>query len=248
MPPCAVPPLDPWATLEAQAAAWGIALDARQLDQFRAYWRLLVEANRRTNLTRITEERDVVIKHFLDSLSVLYALAPAGPEPMRIGDIGAGAGFPGIPMLIARPRDSLTLLEASAKKVAFLDALLAELGLSATVIHGRAEDLGRSPSHRERYDVVTARAVAELAVLAEFCLPLVRVGGRFVAPKGAKAPAELAAAGKALRVLGAAPPKIVSLQLPGDAGGRQILVIPKMAETPIRYPRTAGTPQRSKIC
>lgn len=228
------------------AASLGVKISASQVEQFTRYYAALSTWNERVNLTAITAEKEVVIKHFLDSLSCLKGVDfPDGSETL---DVGAGAGFPGVPLKIVRPGIRLTSLDSVEKKLAFLRHLGDELGLSEfRVIHGRAEDLGRNPSHREQYSLVVARAVANLAVLGEYCLPFCRVGGVMLAMKGPTAAEEVAEAGRALEVLGGAVREIVALELPGGGGARRLVIIDKVRPCSPEYPRRAGVPEKRPI-
>lgn len=222
--------------LRAGAEAIGIAVEDDCLPRYRRYYELLVEWNERFNLTRITSEDDAAVKHLLDSLS---ALRLSGWGSWRsLADVGSGAGFPGIPLKIARPALAVTLIEATAKKVGFLRAVVRELGLEGVeIVHGRGEECGRRTDFRERFDVVTARAVAKLNALAEYCLPLVAVGGQFIAFKGPEGADEADAARGACALLGGSAPRLESFVLPDDAGRRTLVVVEKMRQTPPGYPR-----------
>jgi 16S rRNA (guanine527-N7)-methyltransferase len=185
---------------EGARALLHLDLTPAQLAAFETYARLLREWNERFNLTGITDDQGLQVKHFLDSLTVLPAL-PTGAA--RVADVGTGAGFPGLPLKLIRPELRLTLIEATGKKVTFLEAVIAALNLSGVaVVKARAEEIGQDPAHRERYDAVLARAVAELPVLLEYTLPLARVGGAVIAQKGEAAPAEAETAEAAARRLG----------------------------------------------
>lgn len=226
------------------AAAWGLQLTAQQLDQFAVYATLLREWNKRTNLTAITSTDQIYLRHFLDSL-VCTRCWPMPPQTLV--DIGSGAGFPGLPLKLLYPALDVTLLESVGKKAAFLRHVTAALGLSqVTIVQARAEDLGRDPQQRERYDCVTARAVAEVRVLAEYGLPLLRIGGRLCAPKGAAADAELAAAANALALLGGDAGVCLPYRLP-DATERQLVCVTKTGSTPSTYPRRSGVPARRPL-
>lgn len=225
-------------------AAWGIPLAPHQLDQFARYAAELRRWNARVNLTAITGEREIATRHFLDSLRCALSW---GPPPASLVDIGAGAGFPGLPLKILRPELRLTLSESVAKKAAFLAHIAAELGLAdVEVTTARAEALGRDPAHRERYDLAVARAVAELRVLAEYCLPLCRVGGRFLAPKGAQIGAELATARAAIERLGGRVVGVETVVLPG-VEPRALVIVDKVAATPAQYPRAPGIPAKRPL-
>jgi 16S rRNA (guanine527-N7)-methyltransferase len=230
--------------LAATANAWGLELGNGQLDQLAAYAAELLHWNARVNLTAISDEREVTIRHFLDSLRCALSW---GAAPASLVDVGAGAGFPGLPLKILRPELRLTLIESVEKKAAFLRHVAAELGLgNVQVVVGRAESAGRDPAHREQYDVAVARAVAELRVLAEYCLPLCRVGGRFLAPKGAQVADELARAQAAVELLGGHVIAVEGVELPG-VEPRTLVVIEKRAPTPAQYPRAAGVPAKRPL-
>jgi 16S rRNA (guanine527-N7)-methyltransferase len=230
--------------LAETAAAWGFALSQAQLDQFALYAAELRRWNERVNLTAITDPEQIVTRHFLDALACARVW---GDAPATLVDIGSGAGFPGLVLKLLRPALRVTLVESVGKKAAFLEHMAALLGLEGVqVLAARAEELGRDARHRERYDVTTARAVAELRVLAEYCLPLCRVGGRFLAPKSAQVAAELNMAGTALERLGGALIEVAPVQLPG-VEPRTIVVVGKVAPTPDTYPRGVGVPGRRPI-
>jgi len=229
----------PMEKLAQAARAFNVDLSPQQLDAFEIYLRELTDWNTRINLTAIIERESVLVKHFLDSLS----LVPQLPETaVTLLDVGSGAGFPGVPLKIARPHLRVTLLEAVGKKVAFLQHLVTALNLTDTLaLHRRAEDLARDAAHREHYDVVVARAVAELRVLAEYCLRCVRVGGIFIAQKGIAVDDEVQTAARALRILGGEIRAIESVQLPG-LEPRHLIVVAKIAPTTATFPRRAGMP------
>lgn len=228
--------------LKKGALALGVELGDREINQFSAYTALLLEWNKKFNLTRITDPAEIAVKHYLDSLTCLAAAR--FPEGALVADVGTGAGFPGVPLAIARPDMRLVLIEATRKKLTFLEALRqAILSLSKDgapcieLVHARAEDVGRLPEHRERCDVVVARAVAEMRVLAEYCLPLVKVGGVFIAQKGPDVEHELARARPGISALGGADPEVVRLTLPGTDLRRSLVVIRKAKPTPGGFPR-----------
>ena len=185
--------------------------------------------------------------HFLDSLSTLLAL-PNGSSPIRLLDVGAGAGFPGLPLKLAKPDLQLTLLEATAKKTAFLDALVTELGLeSVTVLTGRAEAAAHDAAHREQYDAVVSRGVAKLATLAEYLLPFCKVGGLAIAMKQGDIAGELTEAERAIGLLGGVLQETVAVDLPGLPPGRQLVVMRKAHATPPAYPRRTGLPAKRSL-
>lgn len=223
----------------------GLSLAAPVLEKFRIYLEELLHWNRSVNLTRITYPEEVVVKHFLDSLTCLRALPLADGE--RVLDVGSGAGFPGVPLRIVRDI-RLVLLDSSRKRVEFLQHLCRELGLAdVEVLHGRAEDLGRREGYREAFAVVLARAVASLDVLAEYCLPLTAQGGYFLAQKGPKAEEELAAASGAIGLLGGKLARVERVVLPAGAGERCLILIQKVNGTPPQYPRKAGIPAKRPL-
>ncbi|MFN8484621.1 MAG: 16S rRNA (guanine(527)-N(7))-methyltransferase RsmG [Anaerolineae bacterium] len=234
--------------LAVEAAARGIALSPAQLAQFETYYHELIEWNSRFNLTRITDYTAVSVEHFLDSLMPLALCPDAFPDAARVVDVGSGAGLPGVALKIARPDLRLTLTDAVGKKVRFLDHLIARLALADTAaVHARAEDMGRDRAYRAAFDVAVARAVADMAVLAEYLLPLARVGGVVIAQKGSQVEAELARAGRAVQTLGGAAPRLAAYTLPGLDAPRVLVSIPKARRTPDAYPRRAGVPSQEPL-
>jgi 16S rRNA (guanine527-N7)-methyltransferase len=224
----------------------GLRLTGSQLSAFGRYADELVAWNERVNLTAITEAGSIETRHFLDSLTCLTAMG--GMPGGRVIDIGTGAGFPGIPLKIAHPQLRLTLVEATGKKAEFCRHVVGRLGLEGVdVIHGRAEDIGHSPEHRETYDWALARAVAVLPVLVEYLLPLLRIGGRAIAQKGETGPAEAQTAERALRLVGGRVGQILPVELPGVAEPRFLIVMEKVARTPETYPRRPGVPAKKPL-
>ena len=233
-------------TMSAAAAELGISLTVKQLEKCEKFYRLLVETNKNLNLTAIVDEKDAAIKHFIDSLTCLKVMPIE--KGTRLLDVGAGAGFPGIPLLICCPGLNITMIEAAAKKVSFLKQAIKDLRLeNIEAVHARAEDFGRNRNHREKYDVVVSRAVAPLAVLAEYCLPPLMVRGVFVAMKGPKLQEEIKAAENALVVLGGEIRKVVAVKLPLTGDERRLVLIGKIKATPEKYPRRAGVPAKNPI-
>ncbi len=227
----------------------GITLTAKQLEQFAIYYRMLVDSNKHVNLTRITEENEVYLKHFYDSITGALAEPRLQTASLTLCDIGAGAGFPSLPLKIAFPQLKVTIVDSLNKRIAFLEELVAKLGLTdVELVHDRAETFSAKKSaHRERFDAVTARAVARLSVLSELCLPAVQVGGEFIAYKALAAPEELQDAAKAIAKLGGQVRQTVKLTLPGTDDERNIILIDKMAPTPTKYPRRPGLPNKKPI-
>ena len=214
-------------------------LTKAQLAQFETYYAMLADWNTRVNLTAITEPEDVAKKHFLDSLAAAPYLKPGA----SIVDVGTGAGFPGLPLLILRPDLRVTLMDSLQKRLTFLEAVLKELKLKAELVHARAEDAGQNPMYREKFDIALTRAVSGLPVLCELTLPLVKVGGVSIAYKGDCAE-ELAASGNALSVLHATAERVV---IPADYGARELVILTKTGTTPKQYPRKAGTPSKNPL-
>ncbi|HMQ52665.1 MAG TPA: 16S rRNA (guanine(527)-N(7))-methyltransferase RsmG [Anaerolineae bacterium] len=233
--------------LQAGAAQFQISLNERQLAAFELFAQELVTWNEKFNLTRITEPAEIAVKHFLDSLSVLAAW-PAGLASPAVIDVGSGAGFPGVPLKIVRPTMRLTLLESTGKKAKFLTHLVQVLGLRQTeVVTARAELAGRQPRHRAGYDLAVARAVAPMAVLAEYTLPLLKVGGRVIAQKGQSPIEETRTAEAAIRILGGKLTAILPIEVPGLDAARHLVVIDKIKSTPQLYPRRPGVPVKEPI-
>lgn len=224
----------------------GQGLTEPQMQAAENYADLLQEWNQKINLTGINTPEEIRIKHFLDSLSCQIAMQ--GSPVDSVIDVGTGGGFPGLPLRLLYPEMRLTLVESIAKKTAFLSLIVQELGLDhVQVITSRAEDVGQDPAHREQYAWAVARAVALLPVLAEYLLPLVRVGGFMLAQKGATAPEELEAAGPALEILGGRFKELIPVSLPGVEESRFLVVIEKVVPTPKKYPRRAGMPAKRPL-
>ena len=229
---------------------WNITLSDRQVKQFMDYYALLVEWNSFMNLTAITEFEDVGKKHFVDSLAVVNAISfeELSTDNLSLIDVGTGAGFPGIPLAIVFPNLQVTLLDSLNKRMKFLDTVIEKLALSnCTTIHGRAEDYAKPSLLRESFDLCVSRAVANLSTLSEYCLPYIKVGGRFVSYKSEKISEEAKMAEKAITVLGGIVKDRVELCLPGTDMYRNIFVIQKEKSTPKKYPRKAGTPSKEPI-
>lgn len=219
----------------------GVRMNSRQMAALARYEEELLAWNNRMNLTAIRTAEEIRIKHFLDSLTCAPVMREA--PPLRVIDVGTGAGFPGLVLKIAFPSLQMTLVESVGKKVTFCQHMVDVLGLEqVTVLQERAEALGQQRAHREQYDLAVARAVASMPVLAEYLLPLVRVGGRMLAMKGESGPAEAHAAEHAFKVLGGELRQLFPVNLPGVAEDRYLVVIHKIAATPPGYPRRVGLP------
>lgn len=230
----------------------GICLDGEKLCKLTRYFEMLTEKNKVMNLTAITDEDEFITKHFLDSLSLLNFTATgkeiAEGKELKVIDVGTGAGFPGMVLKIVCPQLQMTLFDSLNKRLLFLDEVIADLGLTGVqTIHGRAEDLGHDRAHREFYDLVLARAVANLSTLSEYCLPLAKIHGQFIAYKSSELEEELQTAGKAIGILGGKTEENVSFTLPGTDFNRAFAVIRKAKETPNKYPRKAGTPAKEPL-
>ncbi|TDA68141.1 MAG: 16S rRNA (guanine(527)-N(7))-methyltransferase RsmG [Chloroflexi bacterium] len=224
----------------------GIQLTSRQLAAFKKYEEVLLEWNKNINLTAIRDGEGIRNKHFLDSLTCMLAWRDRSPE--RLIDIGTGAGFPGIPLKIIMPRLQLTLVESVGKKLEFCRHMVDILGLeNVTCLQARAEELGLAREHREKYDWAVARAVANLPVLAEYLLPLVRIGGGMLAQKGETGPAEAHKADRAIHVLGGRIKQLIPVLLPGVTEERFLVVVDKVSATPPGYPRRVGLPAKRPI-
>ena len=233
--------------LKEKAAVFGIDLNDFQLNQFRHYYEMLVEKNKVMNLTAITERAEVIDKHFVDSL----ALVKTGVDltDQKILDLGTGAGFPGIPLKIAFPNLIITLLDSLNKRVRFLNEVIDALELKdINAIHGRAEDFAKQKEYREQFDYVVSRAVANLSVLSEYCVPYVKEKGYFLPYKSGNIKEELDQSKKAIQVFGGLVEDIISFEIPDTGLSRTILKIRKEKLTPKRFPRKAGLPAKEPIC
>lgn len=225
-----------------------IKLSSKQKEQFLIYYQELIETNKKVNLTRITDEEDVYQKHFYDSVTPVLEFPDLFKGDKTLCDVGAGAGFPSLPIKILCPDLKVTIIDSLGKRLKFLESLVQKLGLTnVTLVHSRAEDAGQNPALREKFDIVTARAVARMSVLGEYCLPLVKLDGYFVALKGPKADAELTEAKKAIKLLGGKTEKVVELELPNSTDERTLILVKKLSKTPKKYPRQAGTPNRKPL-
>lgn len=224
----------------------GIELSEHQIAQFKKYFELLVEWNEKMNLTAITDFEGVYLKHFYDSISASFYFDFT--KVTTVCDVGAGAGFPSIPIKICHPHLEITIVDSLNKRITFLNHLTDELKLdNMSFVHARAEEFGQNASYRERFDVVTARAVARLSVLSELCIPLAKDGGYFVALKAAAGSEEMKDASKAISTLGAKLKEEFSFLLPVEESERSLYVFDKVKATPKKYPRKPGVPNKSPI-
>ena len=232
--------------LENVFTEMGLTFTDEQMELFAKYDDFLIDYNTKINLTRIIDPREVAVKHFGDSLTLLTQ--DVLPQGASIADVGTGAGFPGIPLAISRPDLQITLMDSLRKRIEFLRELIQALGITnVTLVWGRAEELGQNPQYRNRFDIVIARAVAPLRVLVELCLPLTKTNGVFLAMKGPKAEEEVEAATNALKIIGG---KLIGTRivvLPLLKEMRTLVHILKNRPTPREYPRKAGTPERQPI-
>lgn len=224
----------------------GIELSQDKIDKLIKYYELLVEKNKVMNLTAITEYKDVVIKHFADSLSIIKAVNMS--EVTNIIDIGTGAGFPGMVLKIVFPDVKITLLDSLNKRVYFLNEVITELHLKdINAIHGRAEDYAHNDIYREKYDLCVSRAVANLSTLSEYCIPYVKVGGKFVSYKAGECEEEINNAKKAVNMLGGKIEETVDFILPETDISRTFVVIDKLRNTSVKYPRKSGLPSKEPL-
>jgi 16S rRNA (guanine527-N7)-methyltransferase len=234
------------ALIQDARTLFNVHFTARQMMSLINYEKELLEWNQKFNLTAIRDVESIRIKHFLDSYSCVQAWK-ANP-PHRLVDIGTGAGFPGIPLKIIYPTMHVTLVESVGKKAMFCQHVIQTLGLEGIeIIQTRAEDLGQNPAHRESYDWAVARAVANLNILSEYLLPLVKVGGTMLAQKGESGPAEAQSAEKAMKLLGGKLKQLIPVELPGVADDRFLVLVDKVAATPPKYPRKAGIPMKMPL-
>lgn len=234
-------------SFEKDLEEFNIQLDKRQICQFLQYYELLVEWNSFMNLTAITDFDEVLKKHFVDSLSLIKAMELS--KEYSVIDIGTGAGFPGIPLKIAFPNLEITLLDSLNKRIKFLDEVIEKLELKdIKTIHGRAEDFAKDNEYREKYDLCVSRAVANLSTLSEYCLPYIKVGGKFISYKSEKITDEMNAAKNAINILGGNISGQVDFNLPGCDIYRNLFIIEKVKDTPKKYPRKAGLPSKEPIC
>jgi len=224
-----------------QARGLNVDVTGDQAQKLGDYCTAVLEMNRHLNLTAITDPRDVEVKHVLDCITLCALPELRG----RVADVGTGAGFPGVVIKIAKPDLDVTVIDATRKKLGFIETACRRLGIEVTAVHGRAEELARG-QHREQFDTVCARAVAPLGSLVEYCLPLVKVGGHFIAMKGPEAASEISDSLYAIETLGGQKPQLVKATLPGDIE-RTLITIKKISQTPSHYPRNGKNITKSPI-
>lgn len=222
----------------------GILLKEKQINQFYTYMNLLLEWNEKINLTAITNPEEITLKHFIDSMTIAKYI----DKNLRLIDVGTGAGFPGIPLKIIREDIEITLLDSLNKRVNFLNEVINQLGLTKIqTIHSRVEDFGQDKKYREKFDCATSRAVANLATLAEYLMPLVKSNGVCISMKGSNVEEEIQESKKAISVLGGKIENREEFQLPKSNIDRNIIIIRKIKHTPQKYPRKSGTPAKDPI-
>lgn len=221
-----------------------IVFKEEQIRKFYTYMNLLIEWNNKINLTAITEPNEIIIKHFIDSLTILKYFE----DKETVIDVGTGAGFPGIPIKIMKENVKVTLLDSLNKRINFLNEVIEQLELkNIETVHSRIEDFGRNKKNREKFDVVTSRAVANLTTLSEYMVPLTKIGGKCICMKGLNVEEEIEKSKNAIKILGGEIVKIEKLKLPEEKSDRNIIIINKQKNTPAKYPRKAGTPSREPI-
>ena len=221
-----------------------IVFNEKQIEQFYKYMKLLIEWNEKINLTAITDENEIILKHFIDSLTIAKYI----PNNVSFADVGTGAGFPGIPIKIYREDVNVILVDSLNKRINFLNEVISELSLeNIESIHSRVEEFGKNKKYREKFDIVTARAVANLSVLSEYLIPLVDIDGKCICMKGSEVQEELNESKNAINILGGKVEKIESFELPDSDMRRNVVIISKIRNTPGKYPRKPGTPAKEPI-
>lgn len=230
--------------IKIYAGEIGISLEEEQIKQFYQYMKLLLEWNEKINLTAITKPEDIILKHFIDSLTITKHI----PKNAKIIDVGTGAGFPGIPLKIVRKDLTVTLLDSLNKRINFLGEVIQQLRLSnIQAIHSRVEDFAKNKKYRESFDYATSRAVANLSTLSEYLMPLVKLNGYSVCMKGSDVEEEIRQSEKAICLLGGEIEVVEHFQLPQSDMDRNIILIKKVKQTPMKYPRKAGLPSKEPI-
>ena len=231
-------------SMREKSMVLGIDFSVEQINKFYKYMELLIEWNQKINLTAIIEPEEIILKHFIDSITILKYIE----KDAKIVDVGTGAGFPGIPVSIMRPDLKITLVDSLNKRLIFLQEVIKELNLeNIEIIHSRAEEFGQNKKYRESFDIATSRAVANLSTLSEYLIPLVKIGGKVISMKAADANNEINDAKNAIEILGGKINKIDEFNLPNSDIGRTIILINKEKSTPNKYPRKPGTPSKEPI-
>ena len=231
-------------SLKEKVEKLGIELNDYQVKQFYNYMKLLIEWNKKINLTAIIDPEDIILKHFIDSLTIAKYIN----EKDKIADIGTGAGFPGIPIKILKPENEMLLVDSLNKRIKFLEMVIQEDKLkNIKVLHGRAEEIGHNKAYRGNFDVITSRAVAKLNILLEYMLPLLKLGGKCICLKGPNIEEELEEARNAIKILGGQIDKIEQMELPYSDNRRNIIIIKAVKQSPNKYPRKPGTPTTSPL-
>lgn len=231
-------------SLKEKIEKLGIELNDYQVKQFYNYMKLLIEWNKKINLTAIIDPEDIILKHFIDSLTIAKYIN----EKDKIADIGTGAGFPGIPIKILKPENEMLLVDSLNKRIKFLEMVIQEDKLkNIKILHGRAEEIGHNKAYRGNFDVVTSRAVAKLNILLEYMLPLLKLGGKCICLKGPNIEEELEEARNAIKILGGQIDKIEQMELPYSDNRRNIIIIKAVKQSPNKYPRKPGTPTTSPL-
>ena len=227
-----------------KASTMGVRFSVEQMDKFYKYMNLLIDWNEKINLTAIIEPNEIILKHFIDSITILKDIK----DGSIVVDVGTGAEFPGIPLSIMNPTLKITLVDSLNKRLIFLQEVINELDLkNVELVHARAEEFGRNKKYREKFDVATSRAVANLATLSEYLLPLVKINGKAISMKAGNASQEIEDAKKAIKTLGGNINNIEEFKLPQSDIGRTIIIIDKIKGTPGKYPRKPGTPAKEPI-
>ena len=230
--------------MQEKSTDLGVRFLVEQTEQFFEYMNLLIEWNKKMNLTAITDPEEIILKHFIDSITILKDIE----DNSKVVDVGTGAGFPGIPLSIMNPTLKITLVDSLNKRLIFLQEVVNKLNLkNVEIVHARAEEFGQNKKYRESFDISTSRAVANLATLSEYLIPLVKVGGKVISMKAAGAHEEINEAKKAIEVLGGTIEKIDEFVLPQSDIGRTVIIIKKDKNTPNKYPRKSGTPSKEPI-
>ena len=230
--------------MQEKSTALGVRFLVEQTEQFFEYMNLLIEWNEKMNLTAITEPEEIILKHFIDSITILKDIE----DNSKVVDVGTGAGFPGIPLSIMNPTLKITLVDSLNKRLIFLQEVVNKLKLkNVEIVHARAEEFGQNKKHRESFDVATSRAVANLSTLSEYLIPLVKVNGKVISMKAAEANQEINDAKKAIEILGGKIEKVEEFNLPQSDIGRTVIIINKEKQTPSKYPRKPGTPSKEPI-